>query len=71
MAVWTTGSARRTNTFWILVKRLLSRRDRPATMRVDDLPEAQSRDLAVPQQPLPKPASDLWARIAAGKLPRL
>lgn len=70
MAVWTTGSARRRSAFWAWVKRLLPGRSRPAALRLDDLPDALSRDVAATQALLPKPKDDVWARIAAAKLPR-
>jgi hypothetical protein len=70
MAVWTTGSARRRSAFWVWAKRLLPGCNRPAALRLDDLPDALSRDVAAPQAPLPNPRDDVWARIAAAKLPR-
>ena len=71
MAVWTSGSARGRNAFWVWVKRLLPRRNRPAALRIEDMPDALCRDVAAPEGRLPRPEDDLWARIAAAKLPRL
>jgi hypothetical protein len=71
MAVWTTGSARGTHAFWSWLKRRLPFGSRSEAMPLDEMPDALCRDVAMPEVFSVTPRDEVWARIAAGKLPRL
>lgn len=69
MAVWTNGSARRKSAFWIWIGGLMSPRSRHAQRPVEKMPDALCQDVTAAEEPLPRPKDDLWARIAAARLP--